>query len=452
MKNRYKLLVLPALLLMSACNNDDYDVTIADEPTPPTLGKVVSTDVIYEANPRFFATQNCLNALSDQLQRISDLGCNVLWIMPVCEPSTAAQSVGSPYAIKNYTAINPRYGTISDLTNLVNKAHGLGMKVILDWVANHTGFDNVWIAEHPDWFMRNASGDIMIPPGTEWYDVAQLNFANETIEPQIAQGMADAMAFWINNCDIDGFRIDYASSPNIPSHFWVNLINDLNSIKSGMIWLAEADNADYYGYGFDMIYDWGSAPTISDAFLGGRPTSVVEEGQNAWSLVPAGKSILRYAFNHDVASEQSIDSYYGSVNAIPAAYVCAAMLNGTPLIYSSMDAVGLSGKQSFFNYTTLTFSNELTPVYRAINDAFKATSEVRRGYLRNFSSNTTVAFTRNTASQYMYVVVNTTGEPTTAVSPITLRGTKMQDLINGGEYQVPLEVELAPYEYKILVN
>lgn len=452
MRNTLKYLALPALLMLAACN-DDYNVTIADEPTPPALGKVVPTDVIYEANPRFFGTQDCLNGLSDNLQRISDLGCDILWIMPVCEPSTASQSFGSPYSIKNYTAINPKYGTISDLTNLVSKAHGLGMKVILDWVANHTGFDNVWITEHPDWFMRNLDGEIMNPPGhPEWKDVAQLNFANETVEPQIAKGMADAMLFWVTTCDVDGFRIDYASSPNIPDKFWKNLIADLNAQKSDLLWLAEASQTDFYSYGFDMIYDWDSAPTISDAFLGGRPTSIVEEGQNAWNNVPEGKSILRYAFNHDVTNENPIDQYYGSVNAIPSAYVCAAMLNGTPLIYSSMDAVGLTGTQSFFNYTNLTFSDALTPVYRSINDAFKATAEVRRGYLRNFSSSTTMAFTRSTASQSLYVIVNTTGANTSAITPITLRGSSMEDLINGGSVEIPLEFQLAPYEYKILGN
>ncbi|MCH5226866.1 MAG: hypothetical protein J1F16_03490 [Muribaculaceae bacterium] len=443
-----------AAMIFTACSKSDD--TPAGPSTGPSTGptpeepsgKEMPTWIVYEANPRFFATNDCLNALSAQLQRISDLGCNVLWIMPICEPSTASQSVGSPYSIKNYDVINPKYGTLADLQSLVNKAHGLGMKVILDWVPNHTGWDNPWIYEHPEWFLHNNKGEIVSPPGMGWNDVAQLDYS----KPGVAEGMSQAIEYWVTAADVDGFRFDYASSPYIPSSFWIDLAKDLRAMKSDMILLAECSDYSFYSYGYDMIYDWGSASTISNAFLTGKTNQIVQKAQAALENVPEGDTILRYVFNHDTMAEQSINTYYGSINALPAAYVCSAMLNGTPLIYSGMDAQGLTGKQSFFNYKTITFSDQLTPVYAAINNAFKKTATVRSGSLADYSDGPVMAFTRTSGNSNMLVMVNCSGSTQKFVTPITLRYTTMTDLINGGSYSIPVEAELDPYGYMILIS
>ena len=192
--------------------------------------------------------------------------------------------------------------------------------------------------------------------------------------------------------------------------------------------------------------------TISSSFKNGNAAAIVKEGVNALEKVPDGKSILRYVFNHDVMSENPIDSYYGSINALPAAYVCASMLNGTPLIYSGMDAEGLSGKQSFFNYKTISFSDKFTPVYKAINDAFKSTGEVRRGELIDYSSGSVLAFTRAIPGHSLLVVVNCSGNSQDYVTPMSLRYTTMNDLINGGSINVPLTISLPAYGYSILMN
>ena len=448
----YMAAVAAAAMLFIGCskdsdNNEPSNPDTPNQPSNPENGKKVSDQVVYEANPRFFATENCLNALSAQLNRISELGCDILWIMPVCEPSTASQSVGSPYSIKNYDAINPKYGTMADLQNLVKSAHSLGMKVILDWVPHHTGWDNPWITEHPDWFQQR-NGQIISPPGMGWNDVAQLNYQN----PQVAPAMAEVMEYWVKEANIDGFRLDYADSPHIPSSFWTMLAEDLTKMKSDIILLAESSNYSFYQYGYDMIYDWNSAPTISSAFRGGKPTSVVEEAEGALGNVPDGKSILRYVFNHDTMSENPIDTYYGSINALPAAYVCASMLNGTPLIYSGMDAKGLTGNQSFFNYKTITFNDELTPVYKAINKAFKESVEVRGGKLSNISTTDVIAFTRTLNNHTLLVVVNPTNKSLTIATPMAVVGLSVKDLITGETKQVQSTMTLDAYGYTILMN
>lgn len=439
-----------AAMLFTACGSDDETPSTGDgsvNPPEPEIGNEVSTNVVYEANPRFFGTNDCLNALSAQLERISDLGCDILWIMPICEPGEK-NSVGSPYCIKNYEALNPKFGTVTDLQNLVSKAHGLNMKVILDWVPNHTAWDNPWITEHPDWFQQNSKGEIISPPGMGWNDVAQLNYDN----PAVPEAMAEAMAYWVSTADVDGFRLDYASSPHIPQSFWEGIESDLRAMKSDLILLAECSDYSFYSFGYNMIYDWNSAPTISSAFKGGKATSIVEEGQAALEDVPNGDSILRYVFNHDTMSENPIDSYYGSIDALPAAYVCASMLNGTPLIYSGMDAEGLKGTQSFFNYKTITFSDELTPVYSAINNAFRESAQVRRGEITNYSTSDVVVFTRAIPSHKLLVAVNTTKNEQTISVPMAVQATTMTDLINGGSVSVGVTLTLQPYGYAIYMN
>ena len=428
-------------LAVTGCTS--YEIDMPANPEAPAVGPEVSSNVIYQANPRFFGDNECIKGLTNQVSRIASMDCDILWVMPVYEPGEL-NGIGSPYCVRNFTAVNPRYGTMADLENMVSAAHGAGMKVIFDWVANHTAWDCAWISEHPDWYVRNDDGNIVSPSG--WSDVAQLDFSN----PEVGEAMKNAMLFWVDKLGIDGYRCDYADG--VPHEFWSNTIEALRAKNADMIMIAETANYDYYADGFDMIYDWTSSTSISDAFKGGKPSDVVKKAAEALAKVPEGKSILRYAFNHDVAAENNVSTYFGSVDGIPAAYVLASMLNGTPMIYSSMDASGISGKLSFFNYTTLDFSAELTGVYTAIDAAFQESAEVRRGELTDYSNSSVVCFTRSIPGHTLLVAVNVTGSAQTVRTPIQLAGASMTDLINGGTAAAPLVINLEPYAYTILMN
>ena len=427
----------------AAAGCTSYEIDMPANPAEPVIGNVVSTNVIYQANPRFFGDNECLKGLTRQVSRIAGMECDILWVMPVYEPGEL-NGIGSPYCIRDFKAVNPRYGTMADMKELVNTAHSSGMKVILDWVANHTAWDCSWITEHPDWYVKDAAGNIVSPSG--WSDVAQLNFANADMRA----AMKDAMLFWVEQLGIDGYRCDYADG--VPHDFWSDVITALRAKNADMIMLAETANPDYYADGFDMIYDWNSSTTISAAFNGGKPADVVKEAVEALAKVPDGKSILRYVFNHDVAAENNVATMFGAPEGVPAAYVLASMLNGTPMIYSSMDVEGLSGKLSFFNYMTLDFSTSLSDEYKAINAAFKASAEVRRGELRDFSNSSVVCFTRVIPGHNLLVAVNTTGSEKSVKSPISLAGSTMTGLIDGKQVTVPVEISLEPYSYTILMN
>ncbi|MDE6081324.1 MAG: hypothetical protein K2F70_03540 [Muribaculaceae bacterium] len=438
-----KLSSILATVALAVTGCTSYEIDMPANPEAPAVGPEVSSNVIYQANPRFFGDNECIKGLTNQVSRIASMDCDILWVMPVYEPGEL-NGIGSPYCVRNFTAVNPRYGTMADLENMVSAAHGAGMKVIFDWVANHTAWDCAWISEHPDWYVRNDDGNIVSPSG--WSDVAQLDFGN----PEVGEAMKSAMLFWVDKLGIDGYRCDYADG--VPHEFWSNTIEALRTKNADMIMIAETANYDYYADGFDMIYDWTSSTSISDAFKGGKPSDVVKKAADALAKVPEGKSILRYAFNHDVAAENNVSTYFGSVDGIPAAYVLASMLNGTPMIYSSMDASGISGKLSFFNYTTLDFSAELTGVYTAIDAAFQESAEVRRGELTDYSNSSVVCFTRSIPGHTLLVAVNVTGSAQTVRTPIQLAGASMTDLINGGTAAAPLVINLEPYAYTILMN
>lgn len=430
-----------AALAATACTS--YEIDMPANPEPPTVGREVSSNVIYQANPRFFGENECLKALTAQLDRISGMDCDILWVMPVYETGEL-NGIGSPYCVRDFKALNPRYGTSADLKELVASAQSKGMKVILDWVANHTAWDCPWITQHPDWYVKDAQGNIVSPSG--WADVAQLDFSN----PDLRSAMKDAMLYWVNTYGIDGYRCDYADG--VPHDFWSSVITDLKAIDPELIMLAETSDTACYADGFDMIYDWNSAPTISSVFKGGKPADTVKEAVSALDKVPDGKSILRYVFNHDVAAENNVATMYGSPEGVPAAYVVASMLNGTPMIYSSMDAEGLSGELSFFNYRTLDFSTALSDEYAAINEAFKASAEVRRGELTDYSNSSVVCFTRSIPGQTLLVAVNTTGNTQKVRTPIVLAGSTMKNILDGSSVDIPYEIEIGPYAYTIMMN
>lgn len=435
--------ILAAVAAFAATGCTSYEIDMPENPAPPTVGPEVSTNVIYQANPRFFGDNECLDGIAAQLGRIAGMNTDILWIMPVYETGEL-NAFGSPYCVRNFTALNPRYGTMADAKALVDAAHAKGMKVIFDWIANHTAWDCAWIAQHPDWYEHDANGNIVNANG--WTDVAQLDFSNQNLRA----AMTDAMIFWIKELGIDGYRCDYAEG--VPIDYWSEAITAMRALNPELIMLAETSHAEYYEAGFDMIYDWKSGSTISEVFHGDKPSKAVSEAQSALSVVPEGDSILRYVFNHDTAAENNVATMFGAPEGIPAAYVLASMLNGTPMIYSSMDVEGLSGKLSFFNYNPLTFSQALSDKFAAINAAFRSSAEVRRGQLADLSTSSVVCFTRSIPGHTLMVAVNPTADTKSIRTPIMLTGASMTDLLTGATVTVPVTLELGAYGYAIYMN
>jgi glycosidase len=200
-------------------------------------------------NLRQYTTEGTIQAFLPHLSRISEMGVDVIWLMPIHPTGIVNRkgSLGSYYSSRNFKEVNPEYGTKSDFKELVDRAHELGMRVILDWVANHAAWDNNWTIDHPDYFVRDENGIFLSP--YDWTDVIQIDHNNESAH----DAMREAMCYWIKEFDIDGFRADLAHLT--PLRFWLKAREMADSLKPGLIWLAETEDAPYY-QAFDIFYAW----------------------------------------------------------------------------------------------------------------------------------------------------------------------------------------------------
>jgi len=306
---------------------------------------------IYEVNIRQYTKEGTFAAFERHLPRLRKMGVDVLWIMPINPIGHKMRkgALGSYYAISDYKAVNPEYGSLADFQHLVKAAHAAGFKVILDWVANHTSWDNVWVGEHPDWYKRNDKGELegyhytdLSDHHTEvWADVIGLDYA----KPEVRAGMIDAMAYWLRAADIDGFRCDVAWT--LPVSFWEEARRQLDQIKP-VFMLAEADTPEMQAHAFDMTYDWALYHALVKVAHGqGDARDLARLYTAPARLYPQGAYRMTFTSDHDENSWAGSDrELYGQ--GADAMAVLAATLPGMALIYGGQEA-GLDKRLAFFD-------------------------------------------------------------------------------------------------------
>lgn len=314
---------------------------------------------IYEVNIRQYTPEGTFRAFEKHLPRIRKMGVDILWIMPINPIAQKERkgTLGSYYAVSDYTAINPEYGTLADFQHLVNAAHAQGFKVIIDWVANHTGWDHVWTKQHPGWYKRNTNGELEgyhyrdLSTGKEevWADVIGLDYAN----PEVREAMIEAMSYWLRTANIDGFRCDVAWT--LPVDFWEQARARLDAIKP-VFMLAEADTPEMQHRAFDMTYDWVLGRTLVKVARGeGDARDLAALYTNPVRRYPADSYRMTFTSNHDENSWNGTDrELYGEGAAAMA--VLAATLPGMPLIYGGQEG-GLDKRLKFFDRDTIVWRN-----------------------------------------------------------------------------------------------
>lgn len=307
---------------------------------------------IYEVNIRQYTPEGTFDAFSEHLPRLAEMGVEILWLMPIHPIGVEHRKggMGSYYSVRDYKDVAPEYGTKEDFRELVDAAHELGMKVIIDWVANHTAWDNVWAeAGHLDWYTLDSSGSMQPPIGTDWWDVADLNYDNEAMRA----AMIDAMQFWVEEYDIDGYRCDVAQW--VPDEFWVDVRAALDSVKP-VFMLAEAEYAKHHtDSAFHMSYGWDLHHRMNQIAKGEKDANHITdylEG-NAKNFPPEAYR-MHFTSNHDE------NSWNGTVyermgSGAEAFAVLSATLEGMPLIYSGQEA-GLDKRLSFFEKDTINWT------------------------------------------------------------------------------------------------
>lgn len=319
------------------------------------------TTNIYEVNMRQYTVEGTINAFVQELPRLKEMGVQTLWFMPLTPIAQKNKkgSLGSYYACSDYTAINSEFGTLEDFRQLVKKAHEMGFKVIIDWVANHTGWDHRWTKEHPEYYLIDSTtNDFQVASGMD--DIIELDFKN----PALRKAMKDAMKFWVEECGIDGFRCDLAFWVELG--FWKEARKELDAIKP-LFWLGEFDELDNpeYGEAFDASYTWTWMHKTKDFY---------EKKLAMDSLLfvlkkydDLGDSTMRAWFttNHDENSWNGTEyEKYGDMAKALAVFSCT--WNGIPLIYSGQE---LPNKKriKFFDKDTIAWTGN-----NALNDFYKA--------------------------------------------------------------------------------
>ena len=337
MKNLF--LVSLSIVLFSCSNQSNNEVSQETD----TWHKNAT---IYEVNVRQFTPEGTFNAFLPHIDRIHNMGIDILWFMPIHPIGEVNRKggLGSYYSVKDYKGVNPEHGTAADFKAVVDKAHSLGMKVLIDWVANHSAFDNPW-AENKDWYTLDSLGNLQPPLGTDWWDVADLNYDNNDMR----LAMIEAMQYWVEEFDIDGFRCDVASW--VPNDFWKQAIDSLNLIKP-MFMLAEGEEPSLHQAGFQMTYTW-EYMHITNEIAQEKMTFKDLDDLMAKEDTNYSQDAYRLYFttNHDENSwKGDVFERYGHTHLLQA--ILAFTIDGMPLLYSGQEA-GLNKRLAFFEKDTI---------------------------------------------------------------------------------------------------
>ena len=364
---------------------------------------------IYEVNVRQYTKEGSFKAFMKELPRLKDMGVKTLWFMPITPIAQKNKKgvLGSYYAASDYISINPEFGTLDDFRILVRDAHELGFKVIIDWVANHTGWDHKWTTEHPDYYKKDpATGDFQIASGMD--DIIELNFHNQ----ELVQAMIGAMKFWIEECEIDGFRCDLAFWVEL--QFWKEARKELDAVKP-LFWLGELDPIEHPEYmgTFDAAYTWTWMHKTEDFYKRHLSLDVLDTVLKEYDAI--GDSSMRTWFtsNHDENTWNGSEyEKYGDMAKALAVFSCT--WNGIPLIYSGQELPNLK-RLKFFEKDAIEWREncELHDFYKTLLNLGKSNPALRAGdpetkteKLMASDNQHIFAFLRKDGEQQVLVILN----------------------------------------------
>ena len=371
----------------------------------------VRDGVIYELYPRAFSLQGNFNGITGRLDELKDLGITILWLMPIHPIGQEKKkgSIGSPYAVRDYYAINPDYGTKEDFKKLISESHRRGMKVIIDIVANHTSWDSV-LMKTPEFYKRDAKGNITYPH--DWFDIAALNYSNR----ELHRYMTDMLKYWIREFDLDGFRCDVAGE--VPTDFWENARLELDKINPDIFLLAEAHKPELLLKAFDLDYSWPLHSALTNVLHGrGRAVELREAWEREVKEWPRGALHMRFSDNHD---ERRAIARFGEPGAL-AASAFVFTIDGVPLLYNGMEVGDTteSGAPALFEKLPVFWAMaerrpEFPRFYKQIMALRRSSSALRRGsveWLKNSDESRVVTYLRRSPDEEILVAINLSNRP-----------------------------------------
>jgi len=449
MKTLITMSLISLSFLFGGCNQSKKNEVAAQAAKLNPI-EASKASVIYEVNIRQYTPEGTFEAFTAHIPRLKAMGVDILWIMPInpIGEKNRKGSMGSYYAVKDYKAVNPEFGTEADFRNLVKTAHDNGMMVILDWVANHTAWDHVWIEKNPEWYTKNEKGEI-IPPVEDWTDVADLNYDNG----ELRAAMKDALKYWVREFDIDGYRCDVAGM--VPVEFWDSARAELDAIKP-VFMLAEAEEPIHHKKAFDANYAWELHHIMNEISKGKKNANALRK---YFKNEPTrfADSVYRMAFttNHDE------NSWNGTVfERMPNSYKAFAAFTYAaptfPLIYSGQEA-GLDKRLKFFEKDTIEWKqHEMAALYTKLNQIKNDNQALWNGryggginMLKTNHKSRVFAFTREKEGNEILSVFNLS-DTATVVKIKDLASAKVyKNLLTESSFKSDEELSLQPWEFFI---
>ncbi len=463
-----------ASLFSVGCNKKADNATPERDSTYTTLNhpEWSRNAVIYEVNLRQYTPSASIKEFGTHLPRLKELGVDILWFMPIHPISEVNRKgeLGSYYAVKDYKAFNPEFGTIEEFKEVVDSAHAMGMKVILDWVPNHTGCDNAWVTEHPEWYTKNEKGEMFGP--FDWTDVFELNYDNQ----EMRNAMIDALKFWLTDINVDGYRCDVAGE--VPTDFWEEARPQLDAVKPELFMLAEASKPELQKHAFNMGYNWPMKDLFSEIAATSGQYTFKKDGEPMRTFpekyaiaidslladqaanYPKDSYLMNMITNHDLNSWEGTE-FERLGNLQKAFAVLSYTLPGMPLIYTGQET-GLNRAFEFFKKDEAPQwepRNEYFTFYQKLNE-LKHTQEALNageagGKMKRYptQSHSLYAFSREKGDSKVFVVVNL-GEHADYISfsEIMPGFPDMIDFFTRRKAEIPEDTLLEPGDFLVFVK
>jgi glycosidase len=412
--------------------------------------------VLYEVNVRQYTDEGTLNAFTEHLPRLKNLGVDVLWFMPIFPIGEVNRKgeLGSYYSVKDFMDVNPEFGTIEDFKMVIDSAHSLGMYVMLDWVPNHTSWDNKLAVDHPEFYAKDSTGKFTPPIGTDWTDVIQFDWTQEGLHDY----MIGAMEFWVN-LGVDGFRVDHPH--NTPKEFWERVRIELNKIKP-VLMLAEHEGPGYFmEKGFDMNYAWEMHHLMNSVAQGkDSANAIAKYFEREWAVYPQNVYRLMFLTNHDENSwAGTIDSLMGDAQKAMATLIFTA--NGVPLIYSGQETC-LDKRLRFFVRDTIDWDPcSMTGFYSDLIKLKKGNTALWNGEfggpmikIKTNKDKKVFAFFREKDENRVIVFLNLTKKSVSFKPALKSLDGEYTEYFTKEKLSIPLNVNvtLDPWGYKVFVK
>jgi len=458
------ILFLLILSLLSGCSKSANisSVSQRDPYQPVAYVKLKHPEwsknaVIYQINTRQFTAEGTFRAAEKELPRLKELGIDIVWLMPINPIGVKNRKgkLGSPYSVQDYLAVNPDFGTLDDLRHFVATAHQLGLHVIVDWVANHTAWDNVLVSQHPDWYARDWKGDFTSTPWENWADIIELDYS----KPGLRKYMTDALKYWVLEADVDGYRCDVAGY--VPLDFWNNARKELDAIKP-VFMLAEGEERDLHAEAFDMTYAWGWYDDMH-AITAGKSKDLgglfgyysTNEKQ-----FPPDSMRMMFLSNHDKNAWDGTEfEQFG--DGVPAAMVLSVVGEGMPLIYNGQEA-GNTKRLKFFERDPIVWKTHPNgELYKKLFALKKKNTALWNGHwgarmiaVTNSAPDKVFSFVRGNDTDKVFAVINFSGQPQTVTFKDNLYYGKYTEYFGGQavELDAATRISLKPWGYEVFVK